>query len=298
MRPLEATMLVIIALISLSDISPKARRQWLRTVRRRLKLLPMEVPYSELSRNGQIDFEILRDELLQSGWRSTPYRSKKILALRQLHQCSVYSLLTQSTLPKEITSGMRSRDHAHSAYCQDSSTDLRELRRRFWKPPSHKIAARLDLRKEFSYLRRYAQAEELRKVTTQAVAALTEHQIFWKTASIRANGEWRLGRHCFQRSSNSSNAGCLPTRCWRMPSGIHSRQREMYVSRAALSHIFPARHFRLMTMLVGVKRLLRGLVPLSQEHGKPENLITDAPPLSCIQDFIREHDIRVANRIA
>ena len=69
MRPLEATMLGDHRFDhQLDDISPEARQAWLEQYRRRLKLLPMEVPYRELSRNGQIDFEILRDELTRNIW--------------------------------------------------------------------------------------------------------------------------------------------------------------------------------------------------------------------------------------
>lgn len=59
MRPLEATMLGDHRFDHLlDDISPAARQSWLDHYRSQLKKLPQEIIYSELSRNGQIDFEI------------------------------------------------------------------------------------------------------------------------------------------------------------------------------------------------------------------------------------------------
>lgn len=104
MRPFEATMLGDHRFDHLlDDISPEARKAWLDQYRRRLEQLPTEVRYGDLSRNAQIDFEILRDELTRNIWlaeNTRPFEEDPRTYGNYISD-SVYSLLTQSTLPKE-----------------------------------------------------------------------------------------------------------------------------------------------------------------------------------------------------
>ena len=104
LRPFEATMLGDHRFDHLlDDISPEARQKWLDQYRRRLKQLPLEVPFDDLSRNGQIDFEILRDDLQRNIWlaeNTKPFEEDPRTYGSYISD-SVYSLLTQSTLPKE-----------------------------------------------------------------------------------------------------------------------------------------------------------------------------------------------------
>ena len=68
-RPLEATTLGDHRFDArLDDLSPQARAGWLAQTRNRLAALPREVKYANLSRDGQIDFEILRAELVRNVW--------------------------------------------------------------------------------------------------------------------------------------------------------------------------------------------------------------------------------------
>src|SRR5215475_6759014 len=63
-RPLEATRLGDHRFdAQLDDLSQAARDGWLMHARRTLKELPQRVNYTKLSRNGQIDFEIFRQDL-------------------------------------------------------------------------------------------------------------------------------------------------------------------------------------------------------------------------------------------
>src|SRR6187431_2053633 len=64
LRPLEATLLGEHRFDHLlDDISPAARRGWTDLARRRLGALPKEVSLDELSPDGKVSYEILRDEL-------------------------------------------------------------------------------------------------------------------------------------------------------------------------------------------------------------------------------------------
>ena len=251
MRPLEATMLGDHRFDhQLDDISPAARQTWLEQYRRRLELLPAEVPYADLSRNGQIDFEILRDELTRNIWlaeNTRPFEEDPRTYGSYISD-SVYSLLTQSTLPKETNI-----QHAISRITHIPrivSTAQQTLRE---SPPSILETAISQNRGAIGFYEKgifelagdTPQAEELRKVATQAVAALNEHQIFLEDSRrFRANGEWRLGRALFsEKLTLVLNAGLSADQVLADAEAEFIRvQREMYVvARQLWSHYFPGK---------------------------------------------------------
>src|SRR5262245_32395179 len=68
-RPLDATFLGDHRFdYLLDDLSPKARESWLQQTRTTLDKLPTEINYADLSRDGQINYEILRSELVRTIW--------------------------------------------------------------------------------------------------------------------------------------------------------------------------------------------------------------------------------------
>ena len=52
----------------LDDLSPQARAGWLEEAHKTLSDLPSHVDYAKLSRDGQIDFEILQHHLATQIW--------------------------------------------------------------------------------------------------------------------------------------------------------------------------------------------------------------------------------------
>ena len=87
----------------LDDISKDARLANVERDRKALARLPKEVDYSKLSRDSQIDFEILKFSLERSIWASEhfkPFEDDPRIYGDYLTE-GVYLLLTQSTLPKE-----------------------------------------------------------------------------------------------------------------------------------------------------------------------------------------------------
>jgi uncharacterized protein (DUF885 family) len=69
LRPLDATRLGDHRFDHrLEDVSAPARARWQEHTRRTLEALPREVEYAGLSRDGQVDFEILDHELAKSLW--------------------------------------------------------------------------------------------------------------------------------------------------------------------------------------------------------------------------------------
>src|SRR5262249_32067584 len=69
LRPLEATKLGDHRFDDqLDDVSAKGRATWVENDRNTLRELPEKVDYSKLTRDGQIDFEILKHHLTRRLW--------------------------------------------------------------------------------------------------------------------------------------------------------------------------------------------------------------------------------------
>lgn len=86
----------------LDDLSAKARAANVERDRRTLAQLPRRIEYQKLSRNGQIDYEILRHHLERELWlveNFRPFEDDPRVYGDYLTEC-VYLLLTQSSLPK------------------------------------------------------------------------------------------------------------------------------------------------------------------------------------------------------
>ena len=302
MRPLEATMLGDHRFDHLmDDISPEAREGWLKQYRRQLERLPKDVAYDKLSRNAQIDFEILRDELTRNIWLAENTRPflEDPRTYGSYITDSVYTLLTQSTLPKEtnITNAI-ARIEKIPQIVRIARETLRD------SPPTILETAILQNRGAIGFYEKgifeladgSPQLEELRKVSAAAAVAVNEHQLFLEDSRrLRANGEWRLGRDLFsQKLELVLNAGFTADQVLAEAEAEFARvQREMYVvSRQLWSRYFPHKVLppdddagRRETIAVVTKAV-------SQEHGTPETLVADArASVGRIQDFIRSADI-------
>jgi uncharacterized protein (DUF885 family) len=87
----------------LEDVSAAARQSWLTQTRKTLAELPKRVDYAKLSRDGQVDYNIFKQELTRNLWLTENTRpfEEDPRAYGDYINDSVYLLLTQSTLPKE-----------------------------------------------------------------------------------------------------------------------------------------------------------------------------------------------------
>src|SRR5690606_35895483 len=88
----------------LDDISPEARARWRARAQRTLAELAEQVNHSQLSRDGQIDFEIWRDELRNQLWseENLPSFERDPRTYGGYLSDSVYQLVARSTAPKEV----------------------------------------------------------------------------------------------------------------------------------------------------------------------------------------------------
>jgi len=302
MRPFEATMLGDHRFDHLlDDISPEARKGWLEHYQRQLARLTEEIPYDKLSRNGQIDFEILRDDLTRNIWlaeNTRPFEEDPRTYGSYISD-SVYTLLVQSTLPKETNiKNAIARISQIPRIVKTAQQTLRE------SPPSILETAILQNRGAIGFYEKdifelvgeTAQLAELRKATLPAIAALNEYQVFLEDSRrFRANGEWRLGRALFaEKLALVLNAGLSADQVLADAELEFIRvQQEMYViSRQLWSHYFPGKPLPPDDEAGRRSTIAQVSQAVSQEHGKPEDLITDArATVGRIKEFIRDKDI-------
>ena len=302
MRPLEATMLGDHRFDHLlDDISPDARGQWLEQYRSQLEKLQKEIPYDKLSRSGQIDFEIFRDDLNRSIWlaeNTKPFEEDPRVYGNYITD-SVYTLLTQSTLPKETNiKNAIARIREVPRIAKSARETLRD------SPPSILETAILQNKGAIGFYENgifdlvgdSPQRKAVEDATKPVVAALKEHQLFLEDSRrLRANGEWRLGKALFaEKLELVLSAGLSADQVLADAEGEFVRvQREMYVvSRQLWSSYFPDKVSPPDDEAGRRETIAKVTQAVAQEHGKPEELIADArATVGSIQDFIRARDI-------
>ncbi|MFM8893565.1 MAG: DUF885 family protein, partial [Planctomycetia bacterium] len=104
LRPLDATMLGDHRFDHLlDDITPAARRRWLALSKTQLAKLDATFAEAPLTADGRLDRDILRDDLVRSIWLAEHERpfEQDARVYGGYSTDSVFSLLTQSTLPRE-----------------------------------------------------------------------------------------------------------------------------------------------------------------------------------------------------
>jgi hypothetical protein len=302
LRPLEATMLGDHRFDHLlDDISPEARKAWLEHYRSQLKRLPEEVPYAELTRSGQIDYEILRDDLTRRIWldeNTRPFEEDPRTYGSYISD-SVYTLLVQSTLPKATNvANAIARIREIPRVVRTARETLRD------SPLSILETAILQNRGAIGFYEQgifelvgdSPQLDELRSVARAAIVALKEHQEFLEDSRrLRANGDWRLGGELFaQKLELVLNSGMTAEQVLADAEAEFIRvQNEMYfVSRQLWSQYVPGEVLPPDDEAGRRETIARVIGEVSQEHGKPEDLITDArATVGKIQEFIRSRDI-------
>ena len=302
LRPLEASMLGEHRYDHLlDDISKEARAGWLAHTRRQLVKLISDIPVTELSADGKIDYEILRDDLERNVWlteNTKPFEEDPRTFGSYIND-SVYSLLAQSTLPKETNVA-----NAISRI-KEIPRIVAEAKRTIYGPPKPILeTAILQNRGAISFYEKdifdlvgpTAKMAELKQVTAPAVAALKEYQTFLeKEALPKASGDWRLGQQKFSTKLELVlDAGWDAERVLAEAEAEFTRvQRDMYVVARQLWHrYFPGKPLPPDDVAGRRSTIAQVTAAVSQEHGQPETLILDARnTVSAIQKFIREKDI-------
>lgn len=302
LRPLEATQLGDHRFDALlDDISPEARAGWLALDKRRLAALPKEVDFDALSPDAKVSYGILRDDLARSIWLAENTRrfEEDPRAYGSYISDGVHSLLTQSTLPKEmnITNAIARMAHIPRIIATAKSTIT-------VPPPSVLETAILQNRgaihfyehEVFTLAGNTPQLAAFKKAAEPIVAALRTHQEFLeKELRPRATGEWRLGKEKFARKLELVlDAGMTADEVLAAAEAELVRVRsDMYVvARQLWSKYLPKQPLPPDDAAGRLQTITQVLRKVGEQHGPPERLIADArATVGRIKTFIQERDI-------
>ena len=301
LRPVQATGLGDHRYDSqLEDVSPQARATWAEHTRSTLRELPKRVDYSKLSRAGQIDFEILKHRLEEHIWltkNTHPFEEDPRTYGGYINE-STYLLLTQSTLPKET----------NIANCITRMALLPriidEARKTLTHPPKPILETAIRqnrgsigfYEKEiFELAGDTPQLPQLKAAASSVVGQLKDYQKFLEGDLMsRATGEWRLGKSKFYKKFElETEAGVdagqtLADAETEFDTVVH----DMYVvSRQLWSQYFPKKPLPPDDASGRRQTITEVIGAVNQEHGKVEDLVTDARrAIEQIKKFIRERD--------
>jgi uncharacterized protein (DUF885 family) len=300
-KPVEATALGDHRFdAQLDDISPIAREGWRTLAKETLAKLPKEVAYKKLSRDGQIDFEILENELTSQLWSADNMRpfEKDARAYGAYLSDSVYILLAQSTQPREtnvanaiarmaqmpriIAEAERSLTHPakpilETAIRQNSGAIA------FYQGDIFKLAGET------------AQKDQLAAAAAKTVAALKDYQAFLEgPARSRAEDNWRLGKAKFAKKFElETDAGITAEENLANAKTEFARvQTELYI----VSRQLWPKYFANQTLPPDdadgrSETITKVINAVNQEHGEVANLVSDArATVESIKAFIRGHD--------
>jgi uncharacterized protein (DUF885 family) len=285
----------------LDDVSKPARDQWLGLSRKTLEALPREIDYGRLSRDGQIDFEILRHHLETSIWvtENIPAYEEDPRVYSEYISDSAFLLLAQSTQPKETNvanciARMRQIPQVLTAARANLTNPPRALLDTAIR--QNRGAIGFYEKDIFELAGKTAQMAALKSEAARVVEALKTYQEFLEKELLpRAGGEWRIGREKFYRKLELQlDAGLNADQVLADAQAEFDRvTRELYViARQLWSRYFAPEVLPPDDASGRRTTIQRVLARIGQDHGKPETLVSDVrKTVAEIKRFIREKDI-------
>ena len=206
MHPLEATQLGDHRFDHLlDDLSPAALERSLEHLKKTRARLPKEISRKQLSRDGQIDFEIFDHELEAAIWsRQNLNRfTSDPRVYNEYISDSIFLLLTQSRLPKETNvanavARMRQIPKIVAAAKQNLRTPPRPVLETAILQNKGSIG--FYQRDLFELVGQTTQLSALKAEAARVVPILQDYQRFLETELVpRARGEWRIGKRKFSK---------------------------------------------------------------------------------------------------
>lgn len=302
MRPVEATALGDHRYDHLlDDISKEARAGWVKHNRDTLKELPRAVDYKKLSRAGQVDFDILQQDLRRDLWLADnfrPFEEDPRTYGRYIND-SVYVLLTQSTLPAET----------NIANCiarmKEIPRAIAAAKQTLTRPPKPILETAIRQNRGaisfyeselFQLVGQTPQLAQLKAAAAPIVVALQDYQVFLEgDLMARATGDWRIGKRKFAKKLDLVlDAGMTADQVLADAETEYARVlRDMYVvSRQLWSKYFAKQPLPPDDEAGRLEVISKVIAAVSQEHGKPEDLLQNTQAtVAEIKKFIRERDI-------
>jgi uncharacterized protein (DUF885 family) len=283
------------------DLSPPARAARVERDRQALAELPRRIAFDRLSRSAQIDYEILRHHLTRTIWLAEnfhPFEDDPRVYGDYLTE-SVYLLLTQSTLPKEV-------NLKHALARMERIPEVVDIARTTLRNPP-RVMVETAIRQTTGAIGFYTDdlfllagapkgEGELGRRAAAIVAALEAHRTFLQADVLpRSNDSWRIGPEKFAKKLELElDAGLSAAEVLAEARAEAERvETEMAViARQLWGTTFPGRPVP-PDDPAGRRRMIRQVLDeLGKDHGEPESLVDDArATVADIKAFIRGRGI-------
>ena len=280
----------------LDDLSPQARAEDLQNDTRVLNELKQQVDLKRLSRNAQIDLEIWQHFLEYRIWQATnsnDFANDPRVYLTYVSD-SVFTLLTQSTLPKH-----RNVENASKRIAQIPSI-VQAAKQSIGQPP--KILTEIAIKRTdgaiafyesdiFKLAEESPQLSPLQAPSRSAAASLKDYKKFLEQEVLpRSKGDWRIGKDKFAKKLELElDAGLTAAEVIQAANAEADRvEQEMYYVAKQLWHtIFVGQSLPPDDQQGRRDTIRKVLGELGKEHGKPETLVQDAQKtVSAIKEMI------------
>ena len=285
----------------IEDLSVEARQNRTALQRQTLARLTAEINRDDLSRSAQIDLEVFQHHLEEQIWLAEhiPAFEEDPRSYNHYLSGSVYSLLTQSSLPhEENVSNVIAR-------IRQLPEVVAEARRTLTNPPLPVLETSINQNRGvigfyekgiYELAGDSPQCTELKKVADDLLVHLRAYQELLETdLRARARSDWRLGKETFDRKLQFSVNGDITADevLTRAENEFQRVTDEMYVNARQLWGRYhtgtplppddaTGRH----------ETITRVLGAVGREHGEPANLLADArATVEKLKDFIAKNDI-------
>lgn len=283
----------------LEDLSNSAGDAALLIYRQTYGAMPRAVDYSKLSRNGQIDFDILKLNLERELWIQSelkPYVHDPRLYVEYLTE-STYGLFTQSSAPKPVNVKNAVSRMAYLPRIVSAAKKNLQNPPKIWTETAiQRTEGAINYYKDGIYIvsGETPQVSEISKATPPVIAALEDFHKFLKNDLLpRSDGDWRLGKDRFAEKMNYEMEGAFPADQIVSEAEKEAQrvENEMYViARQLWSRYFPGqplpsddRRRELVAKIID---------KVSQDHGEAANLVRDIKTtVEEAKAFIKAKDI-------
>ncbi len=285
----------------LDDLSPNARAEDAKRTKLLLADLPKQIDKSKLSRAGQIDLEIWLHALKYSVWQTenTDEFATDPRVYGTYFSDSVFTLFTQSTLPRE-------RNVANAARRITYVPKIVAAAKMSIKNPP-KILTEIAIKRTagaiafyekdiFTFAKETPATSELAAPCREAVKALKDYQKFLEKEVLpKSDGDWQLGKDKFAaKLALELDAGLSADDVIKTAEAEADRvEREMYYVAKQLWHTqFPGKALP-PEDAAGRRATVKAVLDeLGKDHGTPETIVDDArKSVAAIKQFIRDKKI-------
>ena len=285
----------------LDDLSPQARAEDLKRTKQLLADLPKLIDAAKLTRAGQIDLEIWTHSLRYAVWaaENTDEFATDPRAYGAYFSDSVYSLFTQSTLPRERNVANAARRITYvPKIVAAAKVSLKNPPRVLTEVAIKRTAGAVAFYEKeiFALAGETAATSELTAPCLDAVKALKDYRAFLEKELLpKSAGDWRLGKAKFAaKLALELDAGLTADELIRTAEAEADRvEREMYgVAKQQWAKLFPG-------VAVppddepGRRACVRAVLDeLGKDHGTGATFVADAKAsVESIKTFIRDRKI-------